>query len=286
MGLSYSIYWCRDIGKCREKLIIAANEQNENLLFMRRFIRFLVRNIPRPVLIRFSYAFAGIISLFYRGNKYACPICGGSFRKMLPYGNQGAENRLCPKCLSLERHRMLWLYISRHTQLLQSETRILHIAPEQSLRRILKKTHGASYVTADLKSPIADLHFDVMHIPLPDNSYDVIFCNHVLEHVENDITAMKELYRILIPGGWAVMQVPLNPNLETTYEDFSITSPAEREKVFGQYDHVRWHGRDYPDRLRMAGFVVEEFDPLRFYSTDEMDYFRIDVNEKMFIARK
>lgn len=253
---------------------------------MRWFIRFLVRKVPRPILIRFSYLFAGLVSLFYRGKKYGCPICGGHFRKMLPYGNKGATNRLCPSCLSLERHRMLWLYISRHTDLIQSDETILHIAPEQSIRRVLKKTHGLSYTTADLKSPIADLHFDVMNIPLPDNSYDVILCNHVLEHVDNDITAMKELHRILKPGGWAVMQVPINQNLETTFEDFSITSPKEREKVFGQYDHVRWHGRDYPDRLKSAGFSVEEFKPLDFYTADELDYFRIDVNEKMYVARK
>ncbi|NLA24823.1 MAG: methyltransferase domain-containing protein, partial [Bacteroidales bacterium] len=177
-------------------------------------------------------------------------------------------------------------YISRHTNLLQSDDKILHIAPEQSIRRVLKKQTNLKYTTADLKSPIADIHFDVMDIPLEDNSFDVIFCNHVLEHVDNDITAMKELHRILKPGGWAVMQVPLNWDLETTFEDFSITSPAEREKVFGQYDHVRWHGRDYPQRIESVGFKVEEFKVLDFYSIKEMEYYRIDINEKMFVAFK
>ncbi len=253
---------------------------------MRSFIKFIVRNLPRTVLIRFSYLFSVLVSPFYKGSRYQCPVCESKLRKLLPYGNKGAVNRLCPVCLSLERHRMLWLYLQRKTSLLNSEAKVLHIAPEQSIRRNFKKLQQLHYTTADLNSPIADLHFDVMNIPLPDNSFDVVLCNHVLEHVPDDIAAMQQIYRIMKPGAWSVMQVPLRNDLETTFEDVSITSPAEREKVFGQYDHVRWHGRDYPKRLEKAGFVVEEFDPAEYFSEHEINLFRLDRNEKMYIAHK
>jgi len=253
---------------------------------MKKLMRFLVRNVPRPVLIQFSYLFAAMVAPFYKGKNYECPICGNRFRKMLPYGNKGADNRLCPRCLSLERHRLLWIYLRDYTDMFNKTYTVLHIAPEQSLRRRFKKMEKLSYTTADMVSPIAELHFDVMHIPLPDNSYDVVFCNHVLEHVENDIDAMKEIYRILKPKGWAIMQVPINQSLETTFEDKNITTPAEREKVFGQYDHVRWHGKDYPDRLKSAGFRVEIFDPVTALGQDVMGLYRLDNDEKLFIALK
>jgi len=253
---------------------------------MRKFMKFLVRNVPRPILIKFSYVFAALISPFYAGNRYECPVCGGRFRKMMPYGNKGADNRLCPKCLSLERHRLLWIYLRDFTTFFNGNFKVLHIAPEQSLRKQFRKMKNLSYTTADMVSPIAELHFDVMNIPLPDASYDIVFCNHVLEHVENDITAMKQIHRILKLGGWAVMQVPLNPKFDVTFEDNSITSPKERERVFGQYDHVRWHGNDYPERLKSAGFRVEVFNPEQTLGSKLIELYRLDEVEKLYIAYK
>lgn len=253
---------------------------------MKKFIKFLVRKIPRPILIRFSALFSILVRPFYRGNKVECPVCGKSFRKFLPYGNQGADNRMCPVCLSLERHRLMWLYLMEHTDFQTSQLKVLHIAPEQPFIKRFKKMANLDYQTGDLVSPIADLHFDVMDIPLEDNQYDVIFCNHVMEHVENDITAMKEFHRILRPGGWAILQVPMDYDREHTFEDSSITDPKEREKIFGQYDHVRIHGRDYPKRMETAGFTVEEFDIKQHLSPEKIERYRLTPNEILYIARK
>lgn len=134
----------------------------------------------------------------------------------------------------------------------------MHIAPEVSLRDKLRRSYAdGDYVTADLESPLADMHFDVQHIPLDDRSFDVVICNHLFEHVEDDRRAMRELWRIMRPGGWGIMTVPEDRSRAETFEDDTITDPEERTALFGQYDHRRIYGRDYDDRLREAGFRVE-----------------------------
>ncbi len=253
---------------------------------MKRFIRFLVRTLPRPILIRFSGLFSFLIRPFFIGNKVYCPVCETSFRKFLPFGNKGESNRLCPKCLSLERHRLLWLYLKNETDFFSANYKLIHIAPEQPFLKRFKKMANLDYTTADLVSPIADMHFDVMDIPLADNSYDFVICNHVLEHVEDDIHAMREIYRILKTGGKAILQVPINYEYKTTHEDKSITDPKEREKIFGQYDHVRFHGLDYPERIKQAGFKVIEFDIKNKISTEEIERYRLDNREILYISEK
>ncbi len=255
---------------------------------MRKIIKFIVRNIPRTYLIRFSFAFSYLFSMFYVGKKHHCPICDGKFRKLLPYGytDKNSENRLCPRCLSLERHRLIWLYLNKETDVFTKPTKMLHIAPEQSFFKRFKKFESLEYHTGDLESPIADYHFDIHKIPFEDNSYDFVMCNHVLEHVQDEFKATSEIYRILKPGGWAILQVPINPNFEETYEDLSITDPKEREKHFGQYDHVRWHGKDYGRRLAKSGFKVEELDYIRNFSEQEIEYMRLPKNEILYIAKK
>ena len=237
---------------------------------MRRFIRFCINRIPRPVLQRLAGWAVPVAGFFYRefrpGRKAAveCPICGAHYRKFMPYGYvRSRANALCPKCLSLERHRLLWLYLQQNSDLFINFPKTLHIAPEVCLMRPLKR-HFASrpehYVTADLESPLADLHFDVQQIPLADDSFDVLICNHLLEHVADDRQAMRELHRILCTGGWGVVLSPVEPDRAQTFEDDSITDPAERTRIFGQYDHRRIYGADYADRLREAGFRVEVID--------------------------
>ena len=121
---------------------------------------------------------------------------------------------------------MIWLWMERHTSLFENHPRLLHIAPEQSLMNYFRASYGTSkdYITADIESPLADQHFDVQNIPLGANSVDVIICNHLLEHVEDDRRAMRELYRIMRPGGWGIMLVPEDREREHTYEDDSIRS--------------------------------------------------------------
>ncbi len=230
---------------------------------MRFIIRWILNHVPRRNIQRMATWAAPLLGLFYRGRGRECPICGARYRTFLPYGYvKGRNNALCPSCLSLERHRMIWLWMERQTSLFKSHPRLLHIAPEPPLMKYFRKSYGSSkdYITADLESPLADQHFDVQNIPLPSDSIDVIICNHLLEHVENDRLAMQELHRVMKPGGWGIFLVPEDRERETTFEDDSIVDAKERTRLFGQYDHRRIYGRDYDDRLREAGFEVERSD--------------------------
>ncbi len=253
---------------------------------MRKFIKFIVRNIPRKYLIKFSSIFSFIVVLFYKGNNVECPICKGKFRKFLPYGNKGANNRLCPKCLSLERHRLLWLYLNNKTDFFTAKLKVLHIAPEQSFIKRFKKLSNLEYITADLESPLADVKMNIKNMPFNDNTFDVLICNHVLEHIDDEPKALSEVYRVLKPNGWAILQVPINYKLETTYEDSSITNPKEREKYFGQYDHVRFHGKDYPLRLEKAGFKVIKDDYIKQFSAQTIERYRLSPEEIIYLSVK
>jgi predicted SAM-dependent methyltransferase len=202
-----------------------------------------------------------IISFYLKGNTYTDPIDGKSFRKMLPYGyGEQRLNALSPSTLSLERHRLLWLYLKNETDFFINPKKVLHIAPEQCFLKLFKQQQNLQYTTADLYSPIADVKADICDLPFENNSFDVVFCNHVLEHIVDDSKAMSELYRVLKPNGMGIFQIPQDLNLAKTYEDFSITSKEERKKHFGQYDHVRVYGKDYFERLNTVGFKVKEID--------------------------
>lgn len=253
---------------------------------MKNIIKFLVRKVPRPILIKLSLIFRKPISLFYKGTKHECPICEKSFRKFLPYGNKGADNRLCPNCLSLERHRLLWLYFKSKTKIFNDKLSLLHIAPEQPYISRFKKLENLDYTTADLVSPIADVKTDIRDMVFDNEKFDIVICNHVLEHIDKEQVAMKEVLRVLKKGGFAILQVPIDYNRDVTYEDASITSPAEREKHFGQYDHLRVYGKDYSKRLTKAGFEVVEDDFINNFSAEEIEKFRFDKNEIIYFCKK
>ena len=227
---------------------------------MKGAIRWALNHIPRRFLQRVASWAVPVMGLAYRGRSRECPLCGSRYRRFMPYGYvTSREDALCPHCLSLERHRMIWLWLKESSNLFEGYPRLLHIAPEVSLMRHFKRHYRDSknYITADLESPLADLHFDVQSIPLAEESVDIIICNHLLEHVEDDRRAMAELYRILKPGGWGIMLVPEDRGRATTFEDDTITDPDERTRIFGQYDHRRIYGKDYDERLQKVGFRVE-----------------------------
>lgn len=180
----------------------------------------------------------------------------------------------------------MWLYLKQETDFFKKDLKLLHIAPEQCFHKTFKKQKNLDYLTGDLESPIADMHFDLHDIPLDENKFDVVFCNHVLEHVEDANQCMKELYRVMKPGGWGIFQVPQDFSREKTYEDPTITSPEEREKHFWQKDHVRLFGKDYPNWLRRAGFEVEEYKPKEQFDEAQIQRFRLMENEVLYIARK
>ncbi len=228
------------------------------------------------------------------GRGVECPLCGGRYRRFMPYGYvQTRRNALCPRCLALERHRMLWLWLERETGLLEGETapsestpKLLHIAPEACLqKRFEKLLPPENYVTVDLESPLAKVHADVQALPFADGEFDVVMCNHVLEHVADDAAAMRELRRVTRPGGWGVLLSPVEPARAKTYEDDTVTDPAERTKIFGQYDHRRIYGRDYADRLRTAGWNVEEIDYLALLTPAERRRYGLERPETIYIVR-
>src|SRR5688572_9560290 len=225
---------------------------------MKKIVSWLIRYVPRKYLQRMSGAGLKVVGLFYRGQNVTCPVCGTGFRKFLPYGRiNPRENALCPNCLSLERHRLMWLFLKEKTPFFNRSLHVLHIAPEACFIKRFEKIHGSHYITADIESPLAKIKMDIHDIPLKENSFDVVLCNHVLEHVNDDIKAMSEIKRVLKVGGFAIMQVPFfRPLPEKTFEDPSITDPKERERIFGQDDHVRRYGPDYPERIQRAGLIA------------------------------
>lgn len=249
--------------------------------------KFILNKIPRPVLIKLSLWGRPFLAFFLRGNRFTDPIDGKSYRKFLPYGYAKVrENVLSPGTLSLERHRLLWLYLKNETTVFTDRLKVLHFAPEQAFYKRFRKLKNWDYTTTDLNSPIADVKADICDLPFKDNEFDMIICNHVLEHIPDDTKAMQEIYRILKPGGKAILQVPYDKNREKTFEDNSITDPAERTKIFGQYDHVRVYGMDYFDKLKSIGFTVEAVDYTSKFSKKEIEKYRLPEGELIPVVGK
>ena len=222
----------------------------------------MINTIPRPYLIWWSKFLAPLVDILFRGNKFRDPINGKSYRKFLPYGYvKQRDNALSPGTLSLERHRLLWLYLNNETNFFSKTLKVLHIAPEQCFYNLFKNLKNINYTTFDLNSPLADIKGDICNLPFKENSFDFILCNHVLEHINDDNKAMKELYRVLNKNGTAILQVPINQKSSKTFEDSSIVDKKERIEKFGQYDHIRLYGLDYFKKLESFGFKV---DPLKY----------------------
>ncbi|MEQ8473678.1 MAG: class I SAM-dependent methyltransferase [Marinoscillum sp.] len=250
---------------------------------MKRIVSFLLRKVPRKYLQLVSHHALRVMALFYTGNNVECPVCESTFRKFLPYGRKSRENALCPNCLALERHRLIWLYLREKTDFFTTNRKMLHIAPELCFMDRFEALENLDYITGDIESPLAKVKMDIHDIPFDENSFDVIFCNHVLEHVDDDIRAMQEMRRVLKPGGWAILQVPFfYPLKKETYEDKSITSPGEREKAFGQDDHVRMYGEDYGKRLASSGFHVIEEKLVMELSPDQLERYALPKEEIIF----
>lgn len=254
---------------------------------MSRFFKFFLNLIPRPLLITLSYWVRPLLALYLRGNTYIDPIDGKGFRKFLPYGYENPrEGVLSPSTLSLERHRLLWLYLKNETDFFTKDIKLLHFAPEQAFYKRFKRKDNITYVTTDLSSPLADVKADICKLPFGTNEFDVILCNHVLEHIPEDTIAMQELYRVLKPGGWGIFQVPQDMTRITTFEDDTITDKKERARIFGQYDHVRVYGRDYFEKLRSIGFLVEEVDYTKNLSENQIETYRLAKGEIIPLAKK
>lgn len=234
-----------------------------------------------------------------RGTEYKCPFCGGQFRKLLPSGIDAQElkekkvvgggyrlNAVCPLCHSLDRERLVYLFLRDITNVFSENLKMLHVAPEKNLQRVLTASPNIDYLSADLNSPSTMVKMDITNISLGDNLFDVIICNHVLEHVPDDREAMSELYRVLKPGGWAICQVPISLSLSKTYEDSTVVEPEKREKLFGKSDHVRIYAKDYKDRLENAGFTVEVYNFTKEFGKSTSHKYGLIKDENLYVCSK
>jgi SAM-dependent methyltransferase len=226
-----------------------------------------------------------VLAQFNKGNNVNCPVCDHSYKKFLPYGRIARENALCPNCLALERHRLLWLFLKKKTDFFTSKLKVLHIAPEHCFIDRFESLPNIEYITADLESPLAKVKMDVHKIPFEESSFDVVFCNHVMEHVEDDLLACSEINRVLKNNGWGIIQSPVY-DLDKTIEDKTITDPVERERVFGQRDHVRKYGNDYAARMRKSGIAIEENQFVKELTAEDIKKYSLPEKEIIFVCKK
>jgi SAM-dependent methyltransferase len=224
------------------------------------------------------------LRLVYGGERRFCPCCDSGLRRFRPYGVIPRSEAICPICYSLERHRSLSLYLRWHPELFADGTRFLHIAPEGSVTRLLRRAGDIDYVSIDIEPRDVMLAMDLSRLAFRDCAFDCIYCSHVLEHVPDDRAALAELWRVLRPGASLVLQIPVKGNL--TVEDPSLTDAEERVRRFGQPDHVRLYGRDVGDRLAAAGFAVAAVNPARQIMPTEAWRCGLDEENDIFVCRK
>lgn len=224
--------------------------------------------------------------IFYKGNNKICPCCGGNFKKFLPVGAKFRSSAQCPGCNSLERHRLLYIYIKHKTNFFKNKLKVLYLAPNRIFLSIFSKLAKIELITADLSSPLAMIKTDITNLIFEDKSFDVILCSHVLEHVIDDKLAMRELFRVLKPNGWAIIQSPIDYALKKTIEGNKDMPANERRELFGEYDHYRIYGIDYKDRLERAGFKVKVDNFVIDLNKNFIDLYGLDQTEKIYFCFK
>ena len=227
----------------------------------------------------------GLRAFLLRGSRFHCPLCSGNYYRFLTFGDPPRENAMCPGCASLERHRLLWIALEKQWQkgAFRAKDRMLHVAPEPVLAKKFEQRFG-DYVSIDLDGQRAIKAMDVTALTFADRCFDAIVCNHVLEHVPDDRTAIAELYRVLKPGGWGSIQVPMKGNV--THEDLGVTDPQERRRLYGQHDHVRQYGSDFMDRLRGGGFEVLILPKQELLDADNLDRLSVACEDEVVLVTR
>ncbi|MFH1160148.1 MAG: methyltransferase domain-containing protein [bacterium] len=253
---------------------------------------------------RLRGAWQKYLSFRYSGSTYFCPFCGNSFRELLPggfdfpvlkekqiVGGGYRKNIVCPRCFSLDRDRLIYIFLKEKTNLFTAPLKVLHVAPEGCIRALLMSLpnldyrSGVKYYEGYYYDRKVNL-MDVTNMPFESESFDVILCNHVLEHIEDDEKAIREIHRVLKPGAWTILQVPISRTLQTTFHDPSVTTSQQREQVYGQFDHVRIYGQDYPDILRKHGFMVKVYNPFTEGQVNGLEKYALNPEEDLHIAYK
>ena len=243
-----------------------------------RVVRALVPAPMRRIVLR------RVRLLLSRGDRVECPCCGGRFGRFMP-GLSHRATRVCPRCGAQERHRALWLYLRERTDFFGRSISILHWAPEYALQRSLSELPNASYVSADLEGDEAMQHMDITDVPFKDDAFDLIVCVHVLEHVPDDRRAMREMARVLRPGGVALLLVPIVLE-QPTHEDPAIATPEQRREHYWQEDHVRLYGGDFKDRLAEEGFAVTVDGWIRTLDQATLDRYGLFPLEDIYVCAK
>jgi SAM-dependent methyltransferase len=241
--------------------------------------RFIPGFVYTPLLDTYYF----LRSFPYKGNRVYCACCEKEYDRFYPDNSPFGE---CPGCGSSARHRLISLYLQRETGFFNKKLKVLHIAPEHSTYKRFKRLKNIDYITADLGSARAQIKMDITDIPFENDTFDVILSSHVLEHIEDDIKAMKELYRVQKPEGWSIHQVPIDKSREQTYEDKNIVTPDQREKIYGHHDHKRIYGLDYTNRLERAGFKVKCDSFSSTLSDSELLKYGIDPGEIIYLCSK
>jgi len=229
----------------------------------------------------------GLRAILFVGSKYICPCCGWRLRAFT-FGGMSLKVRklsYCPRCNSKARHRRIWLFLEEHTNLFTDRLRLFEIAPKFSFARRFRKMPNLFYVAGDLQEhPDAMIRMDMTAMPISFDSFDALICMHVMEEIIQDNLAMKEMFHVLKPGGWAIVTVPTNMNA-MTYEDPSIVDPRDRERAFGEPAHVRVYGYDLADRLRSSGFTVT-VDLAEDVPIQKRERYGLRADENIFFCRK
>jgi len=242
--------------------------------------------------------------LYFSGKTVFCPFCNRTYRKFLPggyhfpvlqekqvIGGGYRLNNVCPRCYSIDRHRLVYLFLTKKMNISVSRLKIFHVAPEGCLRIFLSGlpnidyTSGVKYLEGYYYARMTNL-VDITNLPFEEGIFDAVICNHVLEHIPDDKKALDEIYRILKPGGFAILQVPFSKILVNTIEDPSIVTPEGREQAFGQFDHVRIYGQDYRLRVESAGFTLKTYNPTTEKWFDDIEKYAINPEEDLFVAYK
>ena len=261
---------------------------------MKNFLKKIIPKKIQPLLIKIYIGGRRVFyALIWRGSRYTCTFCNHSFDKFFSaglshdilkekkiVGGGYRENAICPFCESVDRERLIHIFL-KSNGLLKNQMKLLHVAPEKNLQKFFEK-RNIDYFSADLNGIRAKIKMDIQDIKFPANCFDGIICNHVLEHIVDDKKAMSELYRVLKPKGWAILQVPYSPIMKRTFEDFSVVEDEERARIFGQSDHVRIYGADYLNRLKSVGFYVKE----EKIDINLVKKFALNPNEVIFFCYK